>query len=185
MRQHMIIIGRILTTSFLLQCRLEAASAAASTAAEAASAVAEQLPRLLAADQSAGVRQTALLALSSVASACGKERPDLVLAALPSALAATRDAQRPVRSSALATVAACTAALGTHALPQLVPLVTSVLLAVEAAGTALAAADDAQPAPKAKARNAVRSTTLKSPWTLTCNRNPCIEICLFNSGCFT
>lgn len=155
----------------LLQCRSEGATAASSTAAEAGLAVAEQLPRLLAADESAGVRQAALLALSSVAAACGGERPDLVLAALPSALAATRDGQRPVRSSALAIVAACVGALGTRALPQLVPLVTAVLSAVEAAGSALAAADRAQPSTQAKAQDAVRTFTIlllslqtREPW---------------------
>lgn len=147
--------------------RSAAAEAASSTAAEAGAAVAEQLPRLLGADQTAGVRQAVLLALSSVVRACGREHPDLVLAALPSALAATTDAQRPVRSSALATVAACAAALGTRSLPQLVPLVTAVLSAVETAGNALTAAEEAQPE-QAEALDAVRCC-LSSWQVLSCS----------------
>lgn len=139
-----------------LRLRRPAAEEALATAEAAGAAVAEQLPRLLAPEQSAGVRQAALAALGGVARAAGRERPALVLAALPAALAATRDAQRSVRSSALAAVAACAAALGTRALPQLLPLVTAVLAAVEAAGKALAAAIDAPPAePSATPTDAV------------------------------
>ena len=163
------VCSRVMTCLFGWRAGAEAAS---STAAEAGAAVAEQLPQLLAADQNLGVRQAALLALSSVARAAGREHPDLVLAALPSALAATEDAQRAVRSSALATVAACAAALGTRLLPQLVPLVTAVLSAVEAAGNALAAAEEGQPE-QAEAHDVVRPCS--SPrHLLSCSINaPC------------
>lgn len=126
----------VLDHSFGLHCRAEAQDVQLG-AAEAARELCTQLPQLLTANQTAAVRQAALLALTATARAFGGSRPDLVLASLPALLPVTADGQRPVRSSALVALAACVAALRTRALAQLLPIASAVMTGLETATTGL------------------------------------------------
>ena len=92
----------------------------------------------------------------------GRQQPDALLAALPQVLASTRDAQRPVRGSALVTLAACLGALGMRVLPQLAPVVDGVLSAAASAAAALPDPQKATPADAAQPKQAIQLSCLDS-----------------------
>ena len=83
-------------------------------------------------------RQAVLIALSTLGTALGDSHSKPFLQVLPAVVSAAKDVHRSVRGSALASAAACLAALGAQALPLLPQLVPALLAAAQTAVDGLA-----------------------------------------------